>query len=157
MAILCGSDDHIKWPSCCLSWRQKMSSVGAARKISPNWQQETMTCHSSNCFSIVWGQGNTPLVTSLPSSCYMTHIFFFLLEYPEAGPVLRVFLHPHTNSPISAPYISLKNICWREFEKRSKHFLSSFLLMMTLLILLQENKSLLLTLKGQGIPSSLRH
>ena len=23
-----------------------------------------MTCHSSNCFSIVWGQGNEPLVTS---------------------------------------------------------------------------------------------
>ena len=31
-----------------------------------------MTCHSSNCFSIVWGQGNGPLVTSLPSSCDMT-------------------------------------------------------------------------------------
>ena len=30
-----------------------------------------MTCHSSNCFSIVWGQGNAPLVNSLPSSCYM--------------------------------------------------------------------------------------
>jgi len=23
------------------------SSVGAARKVSPNWLQETMTCHSS--------------------------------------------------------------------------------------------------------------
>ena len=31
------------------------SSVGAARKVSPNWLQGTMTCHSSNCFSIVWG------------------------------------------------------------------------------------------------------
>ena len=48
-----------------------MGSVGAARKVSPNWLQETMTCHSSNCFSIVWGQGNVPLVTSLPSSCYI--------------------------------------------------------------------------------------
>ena len=28
------------------------SSVGAARNVSPNWSQETMTCHSSNCFSI---------------------------------------------------------------------------------------------------------
>ena len=27
---------------------------------------------SSNCFSIVWGQENAPLVTSLPSSYYMT-------------------------------------------------------------------------------------
>ena len=33
------------------------SSVGAALKVSPNWSQETMTCHSSNCFSIVWGKG----------------------------------------------------------------------------------------------------
>ena len=28
---------------------------------------------SSNCFSIVLGKGNAPLVTSLPSSRYMTH------------------------------------------------------------------------------------
>ena len=37
-----------------------LSSVGAVRKVSPNWSQETMTCHSSNCFSIVWGHGNAP-------------------------------------------------------------------------------------------------
>ena len=48
-------------------------SVGAARTVSPNWSQEAMACHSSNCFRIVWGQGNAPLVTSLPSSCYMIH------------------------------------------------------------------------------------
>ena len=47
-------------------------SVGAARKVSPDWSHKTMTCHSFSCFSIVWGQGNAPLVTSLPSSCYMT-------------------------------------------------------------------------------------
>ena len=29
------------------------TTVGAARKVSPDWSQETMTCHSSNCFSIV--------------------------------------------------------------------------------------------------------
>ena len=46
-------------------------SVGAARKVSCNWLLEAMTCHSSNCFSIVYGQENAPLVTSLPSSCYM--------------------------------------------------------------------------------------
>ena len=53
--------------------REKLGkrSVGAARKVSCNWLQEAMTCHSSNCFSIVYGQGNAPLVTSLPSSCYM--------------------------------------------------------------------------------------
>ena len=28
-------------------------SVAAARKVSPNWSLQTMTCHSSHCFSIV--------------------------------------------------------------------------------------------------------
>ena len=40
--------------------RNSLTIVGLARKVSPNWSQETMTCHSSNCFSIVWGQGNAP-------------------------------------------------------------------------------------------------
>ena len=31
------------------------SSVAAARKVSPNWSLETMTCHSSHFLSIVWG------------------------------------------------------------------------------------------------------
>ena len=35
----------------------KKGSVGAARKVSPDWSQETITFHSFNCFSIVWGQG----------------------------------------------------------------------------------------------------
>ena len=35
----------------------QISYVGAARKFSPDWSQKTMTCHSFNCFSIVWGQG----------------------------------------------------------------------------------------------------
>ena len=43
--------------------RKGGGSVGAARKVSPNWSQETMTCHSHNCFRIVWGLGNAPLVT----------------------------------------------------------------------------------------------
>ena len=30
-----------------------------------------MTCHSFYCFSIVWSQGNAPLVTSLPNSGYI--------------------------------------------------------------------------------------
>ena len=34
-----------------------LGSVGAARKVSPDWSQETITFHSFNCFSIVWGQG----------------------------------------------------------------------------------------------------
>ena len=28
------------------------SCVRAARKVSPDWSQKTMTCHSFNCFSI---------------------------------------------------------------------------------------------------------
>ena len=35
----------------------QISYVGAAGKFSPDWSQKTMTCHSFNCFSIVWGQG----------------------------------------------------------------------------------------------------
>ena len=42
--------------------------MGLLVKVSPDWSQKTMTCHSFNCFSIVWGQ----LLTSHPSSCYMT-------------------------------------------------------------------------------------
>ena len=33
--------------------------------LCSDWSQETMTCNSSHCFSIVWGQGKAPLVTSL--------------------------------------------------------------------------------------------
>ena len=47
-----------------------MSSVGAALKVSPSWSQETMACHSSNCFSTVCGQGNAPLVTYVPSKVF---------------------------------------------------------------------------------------
>ena len=47
-------------------------------QVSPNWSQETMTCHSSNCFSIVCGQGNASWVASLPSSCYITQNFAIL-------------------------------------------------------------------------------
>ena len=43
-----------------------MRSVGAAWKVSPNWSQETMTCHV-----LVLFRGEAPLVTSLPSRCYM--------------------------------------------------------------------------------------
>ena len=59
----------------------KKSSAGAACKVSPNWSQETMACDSIsyNCFSIVWGQGNAPLVTSLLNSCYMTLLKTFPL------------------------------------------------------------------------------
>ena len=36
---------------------EKGSCVGAAWKVSPDCSQKTMTCHSFNCFSFVWGQG----------------------------------------------------------------------------------------------------
>ena len=46
---------HRKTAADC---RPSGRSVGSARKVSPNWSQGTMTCLSSNFFSIVWGQGN---------------------------------------------------------------------------------------------------
>ena len=58
-----------KWPTpfiltpVVFMHAQEGNSVGAVRKVSPNWSQETMTCHSFYCFSIVWGQGNAPLTT----------------------------------------------------------------------------------------------
>ena len=56
---------HLQWPYAslrnCLEIvirSSKVSScVGAARKVSPNWSQERMTCHSFNCSSIVLGHG----------------------------------------------------------------------------------------------------
>ena len=60
-------------------WKRRSpvaSSVGVARKISPNSSQETMTCHSSNCFrqKCCFGSGNKLLVTPLPSICYITPV-----------------------------------------------------------------------------------
>ena len=40
----------------CRSRSHNIMALGrscSTRKVSPNWSQETMTCHSSNCFSIV--------------------------------------------------------------------------------------------------------
>ena len=49
---------HLIW---CIATLRRLKSqstcVGAARKVSPDWLQKTMTCHSFNCFSIVWGRG----------------------------------------------------------------------------------------------------
>ena len=38
----------------CVLQNNFKRSVGAARKVSSNWSQETMPCQSSHCFSIVW-------------------------------------------------------------------------------------------------------
>ena len=61
-----------------LPWTRKISKAAGslgARKVSPDWSLKTMTCHSFNCFSIVCAQGQAPLVTSLPSNCYVTLLF----------------------------------------------------------------------------------
>ena len=50
----------------CSGKENRSSCVGAARKVSPDWSQKTMTCHSFNCFSTVWGGEEAPLGTSLP-------------------------------------------------------------------------------------------
>ena len=61
---LCGSSSPLPPRLIAEKWAAKMqertakavASVGASRNVSRNWSQETMTCHSFNCFSIVWGQ-----------------------------------------------------------------------------------------------------
>ena len=53
-----------------LSFLTAALGVGAAPKVSPNWSQGTMTCHSSNCFNIVWGQGNAPLAAVSVSTTF---------------------------------------------------------------------------------------
>ena len=74
------------WMRLSIIWKE--NSVGAARKVSPNWSQETMTCHSFNCFSIVWVQGNAPLVDSLPSSCYINMTLWRILEIEKGVEVI---------------------------------------------------------------------
>ena len=49
-------------------FKTNQSSIRAARKVSPNWSQETMTC-------IVWGQGNAPLVTSIRPNLESAQIY----------------------------------------------------------------------------------
>ena len=78
-------------------------SVGAACKVSPNWSQETMTCRSSNCFSIVYGQGNAPLVTSLPSSCYMRWEKASSLPLPTILCALLFFPHGQPSDDTKRP------------------------------------------------------
>ena len=58
------------WGNCNQGF-QMCEQCWSCSKVSPNWSQKTITCHTPNCFSIVGGQGNAPLMPSLPSSCYM--------------------------------------------------------------------------------------
>lgn len=52
-----------------------LSSEGAARKVSPDWSQET-TCHSSNCFSIVLRSGKRTIGDFSPEQLLIKKIFF---------------------------------------------------------------------------------
>ena len=108
-------------------------SAGAARKISPKyWLQETMTCHSSNCFRIVWGQGNSPLVTSLLSSCYILwHPLFFFTGIPSNWPSAEG-LSPSTYkfSNLSSIHFLKDYLLERIWKKDQSIFSQSFLLMM---------------------------
>ena len=99
--------------------KQRSGSVGAAHKVYPNWSQETITCHSSNCFSFVWSQGNAPLVTSLPipaSSCSMTHFnwcerFVFLVPVRSllSSDVIAVY---HVNDKLHLEPIVADRHAW---------------------------------------------
>ena len=53
-----------------------MSSVGTARKVSPDWSQETMTCHSSNCFYTVLGSGKRTIGDFFSEQLLIKKIFF---------------------------------------------------------------------------------
>ena len=68
-----------------------------------------MTYHSSNCFSIVWGQGKAPLVTSLPSSCYMTWLVVWLIGWTQmtgmGSAVTRLNFNEYS---LTVSYISTK-------------------------------------------------
>ena len=44
----------------CSGKENRSSCVGAARKVSPDWSQKTITCHSFNCFNTVWGREEAP-------------------------------------------------------------------------------------------------
>ena len=62
-----------------------------------------MTCHSFYCFSIVWGQGNAPLVTFLPNSCYIcSEVVEGVREslgiLRQRGDLLAVCYHPRGGS-----------------------------------------------------------
>ena len=81
-----------------------------------------MTCHSFNCFSTVRGQGKAPLVTSLPSSCYMTFMLLKLIRTPIVPPLtqaLLIFKCPG-NEATSSPGSSLHPPLGRDKTKIKK-------------------------------------
>ena len=84
MLIALPNQVHVLTLTIFFEMRKLLSRVGAAHKVSRNWSLETMTCHSSNCFSIVWGQGNTLVVTSLLSSCWITPVIVRLQSNLQA-------------------------------------------------------------------------
>ena len=53
-----------------------LSSEGAARKVSPDWSQETMTCHSSNCFCTVLRSGKRTVGDFSSEQLLIKKIFF---------------------------------------------------------------------------------
>ena len=77
-----------------------------------------MTCHSSNCFSIVWGQGDTPLVTSLPSSCYMTWVVAWLDGWTQMTGVGSTVIRLNLKSIILQSLTCLQNLNKNNDRKR---------------------------------------
>ena len=116
------------------SWNATNTNcVGAARKVCPYWSLKTMTCHSFNCFSIVWGQGQEPLVTSLPSSYHKFRKSLYMLWFNFILGLNFIFLsfkliivHYHTQKQRELKFklrIKLKHniYIWKQaFGKRCK-------------------------------------
>ena len=67
-----------------------------------------MTCHSSNCSSIVWGQGNGPLVTSLrpnleSAQIYISPEFMWRHDNVEKTMISRVRLFVYLLTKLEYP------------------------------------------------------
>ena len=91
------------------------SCVGATRKVSPDWSQKTMICHSFNCFSIVWGQGKAPFRSS---SCYMTPSIIRQCKCPSLSrkivEVQKFGCHVNVTSHFSLfSYLSTLQLWWK--------------------------------------------
>ena len=90
-----------------------LSCVGAARKVSPDWSQKTMTRHSFNCSSIVWGHG----LASLRSADAFPVVASLPFEGEKRRPEMRLRfagygLAPSVTSLLSSCYRTCLQMCF---------------------------------------------
>ena len=98
--------------NCSHSWFSEFDSkhahcllsVGAASKVSPYWSQETKTCHSSDCFSIVCGQA-----TATWPHCFHS-------QKLTNGLWIRLY----SNNKISINFVSFEWFSWQLISSTSQ-------------------------------------